>query len=199
MSRQINFFAAPEDLTEFHSWLIAIFPEMSAVLIDADRKGADRIRPLTGMANSLGQVGIYLIPSWALDSIVLCPPGSKITVRSSSSPVLEYDPPCADEASGSLKVGRVYWDYSGPLSAHQKRDIDAIFNWIRSRSRPNRKGSMFRMFPSAAKYRVLRGWVGESISNPFAVESGRDLGSAEEDKQTGRAQVAGAESTKPQV
>jgi hypothetical protein len=171
MSRQINFFAAPEDLAEFHRWLIDTFPDMYAVLRNADREGASDVLPLARMPSSLGQASIALVPSWAVDKLVFRPPGSKVTVDLFASPVLEYESPRADEASDALKVGRVYWAYTGTLSPHQQRDIDAIFKWIRSRSKPTRKGSMFYVFPSAAKYRVLRGWVGEKISNPSAVES----------------------------
>src|SRR5262249_34478102 len=149
------------DLARFHSWLLATFPDMSAVFYNANRADAADVRPLAAIVESLGREDICLVPAWAVDSLVFRPPGSKVTVDSFDSPVLEYSPPVAEERDQSLRVGRVYWGYTGTLESHQKRDVDSIFKWIRSHSVPHNKWRYLRMFPSAARFRSLHSGVGQ--------------------------------------
>jgi hypothetical protein len=176
MSRQINFLAGPEDLEQFHSWLMATFPEMSTVPWKADSEGARRVLSSAQTASSLGHMSLVLVPSWAVDKLVFRPSGSKVTVDLYSSPVLEYSPPSVDDSSNSLKVGRIYWAFTDSLEPQQQRDIDSIFNWIRSRSTPKEAGSSFRIFPSAMKFQILRGWAGETISKEHKEDAARKDG-----------------------
>lgn len=170
MSKQVNFYAGPEDLALFHTWLLAEFPGILFVWGNTNRERATAILPLADHMNAIGHERIFLIPSWAADKVVFYRADSLVTVNSYASPVIEYTPPL-DESGQCLKVGRVYFAFTGPLEQDQKEDIDLIFSWLRLHSVPYKACPEFRVLPSCTKYPLLRGWVGKSSPNPHFGET----------------------------
>jgi hypothetical protein len=143
---------------------------MSVIIAYAERPNGSDVLLLTASMDRLGRETVFLVPDWALERLVFSPAGSRVTVNSYASPVLEYSPP-VDEDGQCLKVGRVYFGFPNTLEPAQKQDIDSVFTWIHSHSIAHRGCPTFRIFPSATKFPLLRGWVGKPTPNPHFKEA----------------------------
>jgi hypothetical protein len=167
MSKQVNFFAAPEDAASFHSWLLSTFPDMFLVFDVSARQLAAGGAPLPISAALLGQEKVCLIPAWAKDRLVYFPPGSMATLDSFDSPVLEYIPSIVPTDREWVKVGRIYWAYLGDLDRAEKQQIAEIFRWIQSHTDLVPRCGRWRIFPHAKQIPVLCQWVEDRWPNPF--------------------------------
>lgn len=167
MSRQINFFAAEIDAAAFHIWLLTEFPDMAVIFLDSALHQEAGSAPQPMSAALLGQETVCLIPAWAKDSIVYCPPDSMISLEQFDSPVLEYSPSVVEADKECVKVGRIYWAFRGNLKKHEKKQINSIFRWIQSHSESLPMWGKWRIFPHARRFRWVRQWVGDPEPNPL--------------------------------
>jgi hypothetical protein len=153
MSRQINFYAAPEDTERMHQWLLSEFPGLSLV---SQRKGP-REHTVPVDASEPKAFWRYpvslLVPAWAKQLLHvedLSPefPGQYI-VSCRTSPVIEYQPCHWDEAERIATSSRFFWAYPGELPDEAARQIDKLFRWVQ-RNTVTAQGKTFRFFPTAA-------------------------------------------------
>lgn len=153
MSRQINFYAAPEDTEQIHQWLLSEFPGLAIV---SQRKGP-REHTIPVDASEPKAFWRYpvslLVPAWAKPSLHvedLSPkfPGQYI-VSCRNSPVIEYEPCHWDETERIATSSRFFWAYPGELSDEATRQIDKLFRWVQ-RNTVKAEGMTFRFFPVAA-------------------------------------------------
>ena len=170
MSRQVNFFAATEDVVFFNSWLMTTFPDMTVVFYDSARFEATGGVPQAITGDLLREETVCLVPVWAKDRLSYCPQGSMVSVDLLDSPVLEYSPSVVEEDKECIRIGRIYWAFLGKLDHPEKKQIVAIFRWIQSHSEllPNGR---WRIFPHAKRFRRLRQWIGTVSPNPHFNES----------------------------
>lgn len=164
MSRQINFYAAPEDTERIHQWLLSEFPGLTLV---SQRKGprehtipADASQPQAFWRYPVS----LLVPAWAKQSLQvddLSPkfPGQYI-VSCRTSPVIEYEPCHWDEAERIVTSSRFFWAYPGELPEEATKEIDKLFRWVQ-RSTVAAKGMAFRFFPAAAS---TAGYVRQTLT-----------------------------------
>lgn len=182
MSRQINFYAAPEDTERIHQWLLSEFPGLSLV---SQRKGP-REHTIPVDASEPKAFWRYpvslLVPAWAKQSLHvedLSPefPGQYI-VSCRTSPVIEYEPCHWDETERIATSSRFFWAYPGELSDEATRQIDKLFRWVQ-RNTVRAEGMTFRFFPlAAASARYVRqGLTGSPRPNPLHRETAQKLSS----------------------
>lgn len=171
MSRQVNFFAAPEDAAVFHSWLLTTFPDMAIVFYDSVLHQAAGGVPQPIKAEFLGEQIVCVVPVWAKDRLVYCPAGSMVALDLFDSPVLEYSPSVVEVDKGCVKAGRIYWGFRGHLDRPEKKQIAAIFRWIEAHSDLLPRWGAWRMFPHARRYRLVRQSVTDPEPNPLFHES----------------------------
>ena len=176
MSRQINFYAAPEDTERIHQWLLSEFPGLTLV---SQRKGP-REHTIPVDASQPRAFWRYpvslLVPAWAkplLHVEDLSPnfPGQYI-VSCRTSPVIEYEPCHWDEAERIATSSRFFWAYPGELPDDATKQIDKLFRWVQ-RSTIAPKGMTFRFFPVAASAaRHVRQGINSALRpNPLLQET----------------------------
>jgi hypothetical protein len=172
VSKQINFFAHPMDTQRFHDWLLCQYPGIVFIKGKRGPMSGLSLSPLghEAIMNSAGK--LFLVFDWGKQSIVYDSlddiyPGDYV-VDSHKSPVIEYSPSLLDEATKSLRVGRIYWAFKGSLPTEQHHEIRALFSWIRANSKPIPGDKVFRIFEFAAHHvRLLKPWAGPLETNPL--------------------------------
>lgn len=171
MSKQVNFYAAPGDTEMIHRWLLEEFPGLMVV---SKRRGPlehTQPMPATEPQAFWRYAASALVPAWArplLHVEDLAPefPGEFI-VTAQDSPVIEYRPGGWDPATQTATATRFYWAYTGELPSSAIRQVNRLFDWVRSHTEAIPK-SLFRIFPVAAKTaRFLAPHVGSPKPNPF--------------------------------
>lgn len=173
MSRQINFYAAPEDTERIHQWLLSEFPGLTLV---SQRKGP-RENTIPVDASEPKAFWRYpvslLVPAWAkrlLHVEDLSPKfPNQYIVSCRISPVIEYAPCHWDEAERIAASSRLFWAYPGELPDEATRQISKLFRWVQ-RNTITVEGMAFRFFPaaaSAARY-VRQDLTGSLRPNPIA-------------------------------
>src|SRR5437870_10333233 len=123
MSRQVNFFAGPEDSAAFNSWLLDTFPDWEVVFYDSSLHQASGSISQRITAELLGKDTICLVPKWAKDKLKYTPPGSMVALDLFDSPVLEYSPCRVEPEKGCVKTGRIYWAFRGGLGPSEKKHV----------------------------------------------------------------------------
>lgn len=153
MSRQINFYAAPEDTEQIHQWLLSEFPGLALV---SQRKGP-REHTIPVDASEPRAFWRYpvslLVPAWAKQHLHVEDLSPKFPnqyiVSCRTSPVIEYEPCHWDDAERIATSSRFFWAYPGELPDESTRQINKLFRWVQ-RNTETAEGMTFRFFPRAA-------------------------------------------------
>jgi hypothetical protein len=150
MSKQVNFFGEPEELQEFHEWLLREFPSMAVIPIDRGSRSELAPMPVSRLPGLDGMV--FLVPEWGLSRFGLRQLSSTTwRVEVFESPVIEYTLPKLDVPRNMVSCGRLYWGYRGPASREEIRDVDRILNRIRKQTRPVVSDRRFRLTDQVIK------------------------------------------------
>lgn len=168
MSKQVNFFAAKEDADAFHVWLANTFPTMKLVMSESSRYQANGGVPQTIKPELLGHYTVFLVPPSCEERLTYFPSDSQVTLDLTNSLAVEYSPSVIDDRMDCLKVGRLYWTYSGNIDPSMKKHFRSIFEWIFSHSEPLPEHGSWRIFPKARRFPHLKHWVGQPEPNPLS-------------------------------
>jgi hypothetical protein len=173
MSRQSNFFAHSLDTEGLHAWLLSEFPELLVIPRIVGRP--EELEPIPAITALSGKETMFLVPMWARGRVVLeqyaegwrAEAGQSL-LRQRVSPVIEYKPSVWNEVGRKVWLGRLYWQYGGEVAENERRQLDRMFRWIRSRTVPVPPHGTYRIFPEAAgTAHVLIGWDEVERVNPL--------------------------------
>lgn len=175
MSRQINFYAAPEDTERIHQWLLTEFPGLT--LVSQRRGPREHTIPLDASTpEAFWRYPVsLLVPSWAKPLLCVDDMSPKFPdqfkVNYHSSPVIEYEPCHWDDVAKIASSSRFYWAYSGDLPDGALDQINKLFRWVQRNTETADKRS-FRFFPQAARTArfVRQGLMGSLWPNPLLHE-----------------------------
>lgn len=167
MSRQINFYAAPEDTENIHQWLLTEFPGLT--LVSQRRGPREHTVPID--ASLPGAFWHYpvslLLPAWFKPLLRIEDLGERFPgeffVSEHENPVIEYRPGGWDESQKIATSTRFYWAYKGPLTIEATRQANKLFRWVQKNT-ITAEGMSFRFFPVAA--RTAR-FVRQDIKSPL--------------------------------
>lgn len=168
MSRQINFFADEVDSAAFYAWMLGSFPGLLAI---TPRRGVrtDLLPVPARDCISRLREKILLTCEELQDKIVLADisdvyPNSCV-VDQQKSPVLELVPSVMEDQD-TVKVGRVYWAYTGTIPKAQIRFASKIFSWLRDNTVALDR--VLRVFSRTSRsVKFLKPWLTERQLNPL--------------------------------
>ncbi len=154
MSRQINFYAAPEDTERIHQWLLAEFPGLT--LVSQRRGPREHTVPIdASLPRAFWHYPVsLLVPVWfkpllRIEDLGERFPGEFI-INALDNPVIEYRPGEWDESQKIAIPTRFYWAYKGPLPVEAIRQVNKLFRWVQKNT-ITAESMSFRFFLVAAR------------------------------------------------
>jgi hypothetical protein len=158
MSRQIDFYAHPDDVPTIER---IIRRSLGNYFTTEDTRGAAPVlipqeRPLPPGCEKSEVFGptLCIVPPWAVQRIHTVPtnrastPGELI-IDTHDNPVLEYRCSFFDTATRVVDRGRFYWSFLGQLQDEHLKSIERLFRGLRAASERLEGSNFLRVFPKA--------------------------------------------------